>query len=212
MIKRGKRFIDFSLPLYQTKLFELQAQLKQINSSETKLIFLDEAVFTFNTFASRAWFAKGQTLQVPEKAYSIKTQALIMAISIQEGVEHYHVMPNSINNQAFQRFLEELSAKNEGRSIAIFMDNMRVHHSRLSKEQYSLLNITPIFNIPYSPQFNGIEAVFSMVKQKYKVMALRRIVMEKRYSPRELIDISITELEFVKIQRCIDNGMTLLFN
>ncbi len=54
--------------------------------------------------------------------------------------------------------------------------------------------------------------MFSMVKQKYKVMALRRIVIEKRYSPRELIDISITELEFVKIQRCIDNGMTLLFD
>jgi len=48
------------------------------------------------------------------------------------------------------------------------MDNMRVHRSKLASKKYEVLKITPIFNVPYSPQFNGIEAVFSMVKASYK--------------------------------------------
>ncbi len=51
-----------------------------------------------------------------------------------------------------------------------------------------------------------------MVKQKYKVMSLRRIVKDTRYSPKELIDKSIKDLDLMKIQRCIENGMTLLFD
>jgi transposase len=52
------------------------------------------------------------------------------------------------------------------------MDNMRVHHSLLSREAYDALKLTPVFNIPYSPQFNPIEAVFSMVKSFYKSLFL----------------------------------------
>ncbi len=71
------------------------------------------------------------------------------------------------------------------------MDNMTVHHSKLSRANYKRLLIEPIFNIPYSPQFNGIEAVFSMVKQRYKTKALRKILDSERYSPKDLIEKSI---------------------
>ena len=35
-------------------------------------------------------------------------------------------------------------------------------------KKYEELNIIPIFNVPYCPQFNGIESVFSMIKATYK--------------------------------------------
>jgi len=67
------------------------------------------------------------------------------------------------------------------------MDNMRVHHSKDSNKAYKELSIEPVFNIPYCPQFNGIEAVFSIIKQHYKQGALQRIVAKQRLCPKEMI-------------------------
>jgi len=73
------------------------------------VIFLDECVFTFNTFASRTWYLNKQTLVVPEKAYSHKAQALILAVSLDEGIENALIFPRSISNKELILFLEGLS-------------------------------------------------------------------------------------------------------
>ena len=52
------------------------------------------------------------------------------------------------------------------------MDNLSVHKTRGMMELYKSLSITPIFNIPYSPDFNGIESYFSLVKASYKKLLL----------------------------------------
>ena len=44
------------------------------------------------------------------------------------------------------------------------MDNLYVHKSRAAREHFEKLNIEPIWNVSYSPEFNPIEAVFSKVK------------------------------------------------
>ncbi|MFN9906006.1 MAG: hypothetical protein ACK56F_07765 [bacterium] len=41
------------------------------------------------------------------------------------------------------------------------MDNLSVHKTKLSLATMKKLSITPIFNVPYSPDFNGIETFFS---------------------------------------------------
>lgn len=56
------------------------------------------------------------------------------------------------------------------------MDNLSVHKTNLSKELFKVLKITPIFNIPYSPQFNGIESYFSLLKNEYKKLLLERVM------------------------------------
>ena len=62
------------------------------------------------------------------------------------------------------QFLEQLSRKFNGEDISVFMDNLNVHKTRQVMAVYRRLNITPIFNTPYSPEFNGIENNFSLVK------------------------------------------------
>jgi len=52
------------------------------------------------------------------------------------------------------------------------MDNLSVHKTNLSKELFKELKIVPVFNIPYSPQFNGIESYFSLLKNEYKNLIL----------------------------------------
>ncbi len=87
------------------------------------------------------------------------------------------------------------------------MDNMRVHHSKVAMEAYQAHSITPIFNIPYCPQFNGIESVFSMIKQFYKQAALKRIVRDQPYSSLKLIDKSIGAADLNKVRNCIQDGL-----
>ncbi len=69
-------------------------------------------------------------------------------------------------------FLEQLSNEYDGEQIAVFMDNLSVHKTKDVQEAYERLNIIPIFNIPYSPDFNGIESYFSLVKAEYKKLVL----------------------------------------
>ena len=87
------------------------------------------------------------------------------------------------------------------------MDNMRVHHSGVSKQAYESLKIIPVFNIAYSPQFNPIESVFSMVKAKYKKLLLKTLIDKKRPKPKQLIIEAIGSLEIEKIRKCIAHGI-----
>lgn len=74
-----------------------------------------------------------------------------MAVSAEKGVEHFKVVPKSVSNSEFKEFLGELSALNNGNSLALFMDNMSVHSSKASRAAYENLSIRAVFNVPYSP-------------------------------------------------------------
>jgi hypothetical protein len=49
------------------------------------------------------------------------------------------------------------------------------------------LNITEIFNVPYCPQFNGIESYFSQIKATYKKLFLGQVIKEAQYDTMSLI-------------------------
>ncbi len=66
-------------------------------------------------------------------------------------VDHFAIYDRSVKNQDFSNFLIQLRSKFPNDSIALFMDNMSVHHSKISKEIYKTLDITPVFNVAYSP-------------------------------------------------------------
>ena len=68
---------------------------------------------------------------------------------------------------------------------------MRVHRSKEAQKAYERLKIEAIFNIPYSPQFNGIESVFSMLKEHYKRALMEKILSQIRFKAPTLIKEAI---------------------
>ena len=60
------------------------------------MVFLDEAVFTFNTMATRAWFSPYDCLKLRDAESRIKTMALVAAISQDKGLDGYMLHPRSI--------------------------------------------------------------------------------------------------------------------
>jgi len=83
-------------------------------------------------------------------------------------MEAYLIKPRSINSDSFIEFLKLLKSKNKGKRLAIFMDNLSVHKTFKVRETMRKLNMIPIYNVPYSPDYNGIESYFFLVKQIYK--------------------------------------------
>ena len=75
---------------------------------------------------------------------------------------------DSINVSKFKIFIDELRSKYFYDDICIYFDNLSVHRSKLVRERLDELSIPYIFNPPYSPEFNGIESVFSIAKAQIK--------------------------------------------
>ena len=71
------------------------------------------------------------------------------------------------------------------------MDNLSVHKTNLSRELFKELKIIPIFNLPYSPQFNGIESYFSLLKNEYKNLLLQKVLKGEGFDAVGLIRASI---------------------
>ena len=104
------------------------------------------------------------------------------------------------------KFLEELSEKLGKKPFIVFMDNLMVHKSYLARDAYNRLQITPIYNIPYSPQFNGIESYFSLLKGEYKKELLQKLMHDRDFSVIRLIKRSVILVDDEKTRACARNG------
>ena len=206
-IKRGKRAIDFATEHYGSLLTKMTREVTEALASGLRIVYLDEAIFSHSTGPARAWAHRNEVIEVDEARFNMKTQALIMAVSPDRGVDHFRLYPRSVATHQFLEFLEELSAANGHEPLAVFMDNMTVHHSRLALQKYQELGITPIFNVMYSPQFNSIESVFSMVKAAYKKSLLKDILEESQKKRTTLIKEAILGLDPDKIAKCLAHSM-----
>ena len=119
----------------------------------------------------------------------------------------YSLHPKSIRSEEFQAFLRKLSTRFSGKPFAIFLDNLSVHKTNVCKDVFKELSITAIFNIPYSPQFNGIESYFSLLKHAYKNLLLRQIMKGDSVDAVTLIKMAIDEIENEKTIKCVRYGL-----
>ena len=137
----------------------------------------------------------------------IKTMAFLGAISDNEGLEAYTIHPNSITTKEFIEFVEMLSDKFHGQEFAIFMDNLQVHKTKEVLDTCKRLKVRPIFNVPYSPDFNGIETYFSLLKGEYKKLILERLIKGIKVDSSSMIVQSIQKVDQEKVKRCVTGGL-----
>ena len=68
------------------------------------------------------------------------------------------------------------------------MDNLKVHKTESVRRLYKSRNIKPLFNVPYSPSLNPVEACFSIVKNHFKKRRLRHLVNDEDFDAEQLIE------------------------
>ena len=101
-----------------------------------------------------------------------KYTAVLAVISEGCGVEYIELYDKAVDEEMFLEFLPKLAKMNKGKKIAIVMDNLRVHKTDDVKDLMLQLKIEWIYNVPYSPDYNAIEFVFSQVKKSFKDLKL----------------------------------------
>jgi transposase len=57
----------------------------------------------------------------------------------------------------------------------LFLDNLAVHKARAVAPVYEELNMSTIYCAPYSPQYNGIESYWFLIKQEFKKLIFQEM-------------------------------------
>ena len=109
----------------------------------------------------------------------------------------------TINTEIFVAFISQIADKLGGGDFALFLDNLSVHKTKDAKHVFEKLNITEIFNVPYCPQFNGIESYFSQLKATYKKLLLKCVINDAPYDTIGLIKQSIDSISNENATRCV---------
>jgi hypothetical protein len=92
------------------------------------------------------------------------------------------------------------------------MDNLSVQKARSVKALYEELGLEVIYNVHYSPQFNGIESYFSLVKQQYKKMILKKMINGNNLIVKSLIKQAISRIDDHKVINCVKDGVKYIMN
>lgn len=93
---------------------------------------------------------------------------MLAGVSKEYGIDLAMTFNNSVDIPKFKVYLEELRARYFFDDICIYMDNLSVHRSNEIRRRLDELSIGYVYSPPYSPDFNGIESVFSIYKNKLK--------------------------------------------
>ena len=117
--------------------------------------------------------------------------ALILAISEENGLEHFRIFEKSVDTEKFVEYLDELYVENKHDQISLFADNLSVHRAHVVREKLQELDIEMVFNLPYQPDLNPSESAISIIKNYYKRQKLNKLVNEEEVNHKELIIESI---------------------
>lgn len=152
---------------------KLNNKIRQFKKTVSKIkldriISIDETSINTNSCPSYGWSDKGKKIMKIHKKYRI-TYTIISAIS-NNKVIHNEIIKGSVNSIIFKEFLVKVNNKLD-KSMYLLMDNACQHHSKIVKEYIN--NCTKhiiIYNVPYCPEYNPIEMVFS----KFKSIILKK--------------------------------------
>ena len=92
---------------------------------------------------------------------------------------------------------------NGNEKIALIMDNLAAHRSDKSKAEMARLGFRGIFNVPYSPEYNPIEFVFSKVKQKFRTLRARKLAGVIQDGHEAMVRQSVESVRKMDIVSCV---------
>jgi len=90
------------------------------------------------------------------------------------------------------------------------MDNLTVHRERTVKLLYSDLDIMPIWNVSYSPEFNPIESVFSQVKRLFSRERLNVIANHGDFDDNKTIRSAFAKVTVTMVTNCWAKSLYML--
>lgn len=131
------------------------------------LVSIDEMPIYEEMHPTYGWCKRGKVILQRKRSMRSKKYSLLMAIN-SDGIVGYTVYEKSINTQRFKTFLSRKVIPNITSNSKLLMDNVSFHKTKKITNYLATKNVDPIFTVPYTPDLNPIENVFSIVKHYIK--------------------------------------------
>lgn len=160
-IKKRQLITNFKNKLKTTKL--------------TDIISIDETSIDTHISNNYGRSLRGKKISIIKKEKRIR-YTVLCAIDMNKVI-HFKIINGSANGMIFMEFIKELISRiNLTNKYCILLDNARIHHSKIFKKYIEeTKNISLLYNIPYSPEYNPIEKVFNEVKHNLRQMNIKNV-------------------------------------
>lgn len=135
---------------------------------------------------------------------------MLTSISQGCGFEHTELYDKAVDTDLFKEYLRVLARKNKRKKVVIFMDNLAVHKNAGVQELMRELKLECIWNVPYSPDYQPIETVFSQVKLLFKKEKLKALLTKGDFDQKQTIRNTFGSIKADYIDRCISRCVWLI--
>ena len=176
-----------------------------------RIIYIDETLFTRSTIPKAEWTKPKENMSANVKLLSEPCLCLLAGISKERGLEHYQIYERSVNIVRFKDYLTNLRQANGDDAICIYMDNLRVHTSDITKGNMRELKFQWIYSLAYEPDLNPIEYIFSHIKKNFRELRAKKFMGLIQDSHLAMIHQSVNKVKKKDIIACIDHVMKLIY-
>ena len=188
----------------------MKRELTKAKNEGYRFIYIDETCFTRKTCSDTEWTRPKENMAVDVAMLDEPTLALLCGISKEKGIEHFRVFEQSVNVDKFKEYLSELRAANGLDKICLFMDNLSAHTSERAKKAMRDHGFRFVYNVPYSPDYNPIEFVFSLVKRNFKHMRAKKLTGLIQDSHETMVAKAVRKIKKKDVISCVNHVVKLL--
>lgn len=131
-----------------------------------KFIYIDESGFSLSNNNFKSWFFKDEEIYYGS---NLKSRINLILGVTDNKVIHYQVNKENTTSAIFKSFMDELVGKidqDEKEDYVFILDNFAGHLTAELFELYKYNKIKVLFGVPYASNFNMVENVFRLIKNK----------------------------------------------
>ena len=143
----------------------------------------------------------------PGKYSKLKYEACVAAVSDTRGyLMHHSLKAAALHAPDFREFVRDLR-EGIGAPFVLMIDNARIHVADDNFDLYEELGITVIRNVPYRPDLMGIEAVWKLAKDEYRLRVRRYTVQGVDWDQAAEITDILHGLDTHSVRECARKGL-----
>ncbi len=150
-------------------------RIVEIITNEGIIIYIDESSFSNIKHNFKTWVHRNRK-EFRTHPGRIKSVSLMLAVTM-DKIIHYEINTNTNTSQDFLKFLQTLDdiieldnylkSKKSENLLWILADNCKIHKTEEIRTFIRKAKLNIIYIVPYSPQYNLVEFIFSVLKRRF---------------------------------------------